>query len=122
MTLSQNFRKAGYNITPEQWIVLIWLFDKDGRTQQELCDLTFKDKPSITRILGNLERADLVTRMGHPGDGRSKMVFLTKTSKKLEKPLLAIAANTQASLINGIPKSDIDKCKEVLQKIMNNIL
>jgi len=31
-TLQQNFRKAGYPITSEQWIVLVWLFDKDGKT------------------------------------------------------------------------------------------
>ena len=48
--LSRNFRQNGLEITPEQWTVLIFLWEKDGVTQQELCNATFKDKPSMTRL------------------------------------------------------------------------
>ncbi len=40
--LSRNFRQNGLEITPEQWTVLIFLWEKDGVTQQELCNATFK--------------------------------------------------------------------------------
>lgn len=120
-TLQQNFRKAGYPVTSEQWIVLVWLFDKDGMTQQELCDLTFKDKPGITRILNNLEKNNLITRAGHPVDGRSKTIYLTKECKRMEQHLLKIAEQTQATAIKGISTNEIDDCRSVLQKITDNL-
>jgi DNA-binding MarR family transcriptional regulator len=120
-TLQQNFKKAGYSITAEQWIVLVWLFEKDGRTQQELSELTFKDKPGITRIMTNLETSKLIIRIGDPNDGRSKRVFLTKETKKMEDHLLEIAAQTVAQATKGIPEKDVAFCREVLNKIIDNL-
>ena len=40
--LSRNFRQNGLEITPEQWTVLIFLWEKDGVTQQELCNANFQ--------------------------------------------------------------------------------
>ena len=61
--LSRNFRQNGVEITPEQWTVLLFLWEKDGVTQQELCNATFKDKPSMTRLIDNMERQHLVVRI-----------------------------------------------------------
>src|ERR1700741_3866100 len=44
--LQKKFNAAGLNITIEQWSVLYHLWKKEGRSQQELCDATFRDKPS----------------------------------------------------------------------------
>ena len=54
--LSRNFRQEGIDISPEQWTILLSLWEKDGVTQQELCNATFKDKPSMTRLIDNMER------------------------------------------------------------------
>ena len=32
-------------------------------SQQELCNATFRDKPSITRLVDNLEKLNLVKRV-----------------------------------------------------------
>jgi DNA-binding MarR family transcriptional regulator len=50
-------------ITIEQWSVLYHLWKEDGQSQQQLCDATFRDKPSITRLVDNLEKLGLVKRM-----------------------------------------------------------
>ena len=54
--LHRSFRKLSIDITPEQWTVLYYLWSRDGVTQQELCNVTFKDKPSMTRLIDNLEK------------------------------------------------------------------
>lgn len=119
-TLQQNFHNAGFPITSEQWVVLVWLYDNDGKTQQELCDLTYKDKPGMTRILGNLEKNNLVIRKEDQADGRTKRVFLSKQSKKIEQQLFDIAVATQAKLVKGIPEAEIEDCYKVLNKILKN--
>ena len=70
--LSRNFRQNGVEITPEQWTVLLFLWEKDGVTQQELCNATFKDKPSMTRLIDNMERQHLVVRIADKRDRRNQ--------------------------------------------------
>jgi DNA-binding MarR family transcriptional regulator len=60
--LQKKFNQAQLSITIEQWSVLYQLWKNDGLSQQELCDKTFRDKPSITRLVDNLEKLELVNR------------------------------------------------------------
>ena len=89
--LSRNFRQNGLEITPEQWTVLIFLWEKDGVTQQELCNATFKDKPSMTRLIDNMERQHLVVRISDKKDRRTNLIHLTKDGKELEERARVIA-------------------------------
>ena len=82
--LSRNFRQEGVEITPEQWTILLFLWEKDGVTQQELCNATFKDKPSMTRLIDNMERQHLVVRISDKKDQRNNLIHLTKTGRELE--------------------------------------
>ena len=45
------FRDAGTELTPEQWVVLVRLWEQDGRTQNDLCDSTFRDRPTMSRMV-----------------------------------------------------------------------
>src|SRR5688572_9885835 len=48
----RGFREAvGYEVTPEQWIVLVRLWEEDGQRQVDLGDGTFRDRPTMSRIL-----------------------------------------------------------------------
>ena len=61
--LQKKFKRMALNITIEQWSVLYHLWKQDGISQQELCNATFRDKPSITRLVDNLEKLKLVKRV-----------------------------------------------------------
>ena len=52
--LLRAFAQEDLHITTEQWTVLSCLWNEDKVTQRELCDLTSKDKPSMTRLIDNL--------------------------------------------------------------------
>ena len=54
--LQKKINARGLNLTIEQWSVLYQLWKKEGLSQQELCNATFRDKPSITRLVDNLEK------------------------------------------------------------------
>ena len=96
--LSRNFRQNGLEITPEQWTVLIFLWEKDGVTQQELCNATFKDKPSMTRLIDNMERQHLVVRISDKKDRRTNLIHLTKDGKELEERARHCQPDPQRSL------------------------
>ena len=44
--LSRNFRLNDMEITPEQWTVLLYLWEKDGVTQQECATPLLKISPA----------------------------------------------------------------------------
>jgi DNA-binding MarR family transcriptional regulator len=118
--LYRNFRQGGLEITPEQWTVLIFLWEKDGVTQQELCNATFKDKPSMTRLIDNMEKVHLVVRISDKNDRRTNLIHLTRTGKDLEKRARLIANETLREALKGIKVEDLEVSQEVLRAIFNN--
>ena len=118
--LYRNFRQNGLEITPEQWTVLIFLWEKDGVTQQELCNATFKDKPSMTRLIDNMERQHLVVRISDKADRRINLIHLTKTGKDMEEKARAISAQTLKEALNGVTLEELRISQDVLRKIFFN--
>lgn len=118
--LSRNFRKNGLEITPEQWTVLIFLWKKDGVTQQELCNATFKDKPSMTRLIDNMERQHLVTRLSDKKDRRINLIHLTPEGRKLEEQAHVVTRQTLQEALQGINAEELAIGQNVLRKIFFN--
>lgn len=119
--LSRNFRAAGIDITPEQWTVLLFLWEKDGVTQQELCNANFKDKPSMTRLIDNMEKQHLVVRISDKSDRRINLVHLTKSGKDLEAQVRKVAQVTLFEALNGLTVEQLNTSQDVLKTIFNNI-
>ncbi|MDR0988001.1 MAG: MarR family transcriptional regulator [Prevotellaceae bacterium] len=118
--LSRNFRLNGLEITPEQWTVLIYLWERDGVTQQELCNATYKDKPSMTRLIDNMERQHLVVRISDASDRRANRIHLTKEGKKLEPETRRVAEQTLQEALEGVTPQALDVSQEVLRAIFQN--
>lgn len=118
--LSRNFRQYNVELTPEQWTVLLYLWEKDGVTQQELCNATFKDKPSMTRLIDNMERANLVVRIASKTDRRTNLIHLTKTGKDLEEKSRYIANKTLKEALRGLSIEELSVSQEVLRKVFSN--
>jgi DNA-binding MarR family transcriptional regulator len=119
--LQKKFNSNSLNLTIEQWSVLYHLWKEDGKSQQELCNATFKDKPSITRLVDNLEKLNLVKRVPDEDDRRINKVILTKTAQKLQEQAMLQAEETLNEALDGVPPEHIDICKAVLQKVYDNL-
>lgn len=119
--LQKKFNSAGLNVTIEQWSVLYHLWKQDGISQQELCNATFRDKPSITRLVDNLEKLQLVKRVSSDADRRMNLIYLTKQAQKLQEQSMEIAQETLNEALEGVPAERIEICKEVLQIVYDNL-
>ena len=119
--LQKNFRNAGLEITIEQWSILYHLWKEDCLSQQELCNRTFRDKPSITRLIDNLEKQKLVVRTSSKTDRRINLVCLTDNAKSLQQQTIDLANQTMAEALINIDKDDIETVKNVLQKVYDNL-
>jgi DNA-binding MarR family transcriptional regulator len=119
--LQKHFREAGLEITIEQWSILYHLWLNDGISQQELCNRTFRDKPSITRLIDNLEKQKLVKRIASKEDRRINIVCLTEGARNLQNLTIDLANQTMEEALNGVTKDEIETVKKVLYQVYDNL-
>ncbi len=119
--LQKNFKQNGVDITIEQWSVLYHLWKQDGMSQQQLCECTFRDKPSITRLVDNLEKLNLVRRVASKDDRRINMIYLTPEAQPLQEQTTELAGQTLNEALEGVTNGQIEIAKEVLQKVYENL-
>ncbi len=119
--LQKNFKLAGIDITIEQWSVLYHLWKEDGQSQQQLCDATFRDKPSITRLVDNLEKLGLVKRTASKTDRRINKICLTPDAQNLQVLSMEVANQTLNEALEGVSNGQVEIAKEVLQMVYDNL-
>ena len=120
-TFLRAFASKGIEITTEQWSVLACLWKKDKVTQQDLCDLTSKDKPSMTRLIDKLEMRNLVTRVSDHNDRRTNLIHLTDAGNELQLKATEIVQEIAEKTLNHISDEELNTIRTVLKKIMNNL-
>jgi len=119
--LQKKINTSGLALTIEQWSILYQLWKQDGQSQQELCTATFRDKPSITRLVDNLERLKLVKRTPSKNDRRINIIQLTSDARKLQDQTMELANQTLNEALDSVPADRIDVCKEVLKIVYDNL-
>ena len=119
--ISDIFHSEGLELTKEQFLVLKFLHDKDGRIQNDLAFITNRSKTSLTRLIHTMEKKGLVTRTISKNDKRANNVFLTEHGKELFETSMPILKTVIDELEGGINKNDLETTKKVLTKIQENI-
>jgi len=119
--LNRNFAEAGFDVTCEQWSVLVNLWEKNGVSQQDLAGTTCKGKTSMTRLIDNMENHNLVVRVPSKSDKRQKLIYLTKKGQDLQEKLLRIVQQTLKDAQKNIEVNDIALCKKVLSQVYENV-
>ncbi len=118
--LTKKFADAGFDVSYEQWSILVHLYRKDGQTQQELSNVSVKDKAAITRLLNVLEKKNIVLRVPDRFDKRSKLVYLTHKAKSFRDDLIAMVMEMLVEAEQGISHEEMEQCKSTLNKIFTN--
>src|SRR5690554_1603067 len=72
--LVKKFKDNNIYLTREQWSILAVLWKNDGCSQQVLAEATYRDKPSITRLIDNLEKEGYVERKADKNDRRLNQI------------------------------------------------
>lgn len=117
----RDFREHGEDVTPEQWAVLIRLWERDGRSQNDLSDATFRDRPTMSRIIDSMESRGLVERRADDGDRRVRTIHLTRRGRELKKKLVPVAERIVARMVAGIPERDLVTTRATLKRMFENM-
>ena len=116
-----RLQQNGINVTPEQYLVLDILWERQSLSQQNIADIIQKDKNSVTKIIDSLEKKNLVNRVVDKKDRRINKIELTQEGLALEKITTEVAINFMNDTIKGIDNQDLDKFVKVMLKLKDNL-
>ena len=115
------FQEEGYNLTPEQFLVMDAIWDEGKMSQQKIADTIFKDKNSVVKLLDGLEKKNLVRRVTNKDDRRQNLIEITPYAKEIQQNVTDIAMNAVDLIIKDIPKQDLHIFIKVLTKMAENM-
>jgi DNA-binding MarR family transcriptional regulator len=116
-----KIKENGINITFEMLEVMGCLWKKDGINQQEIADLTLRDKSSMTYLLDNLVKRKMVKRVEDENDRRNKLIYLTKEGNELKEQLHPWVAEVYEMASDGVETNELKNSILVLNKMIFNL-
>ncbi|WP_166239628.1 MarR family winged helix-turn-helix transcriptional regulator [Paenibacillus turpanensis] len=119
--LNQNFKASGLPVTNEQWSIMIRLWERDGLYQHELASSTQRDEASVSRLINNMMKRNLVVRRPHPTDKRANLIYLTEEGREMQKALIEQALLTIEQTTEGIDEKDLETFMRVADQIITNL-
>ena len=109
---------AEHEMTPEQWQVMqaVWSTDED-LMQNDVAHLTLKDKHTVSRILGRLERDGWIARRPHPDDPRALVVEPTKRGWLLREKVPHLLTAHFADIFGALDAGEEEELLRLLKKL-----
>ena len=119
--MSDSFRKGGFKLSPEQFLIMDTLWDEGVLTQQQIADITMRDKNSIVKLIDGLESRKLVKRVSNPEDRRQNLIKVTPYSMKIRDDVETIAYESVYKIIGEISRDDLKLFVRVLAAMERNM-
>jgi DNA-binding MarR family transcriptional regulator len=114
-------RIAAYGVVPGQFPALLALFELDGQTQRELCQVASVDQSTMAKTLARMRRDGLIREEPDPDDGRRIRYYLTPRARDLEADLAAAGYEVIALATEGIPAARLAAFDQVMAEMADNL-
>lgn len=120
--LNHHFKNNNYPLTYEQWQIMSRLYEKDGQTQNQLAIQNERDQASVSRLIDNMIKRELVKRVPHITDRRINLIYLTEYGENIQLELEKLAQQTINDASEGLTEEELATCLSTLNKIRCNLL
>lgn len=118
--ISNQLKTNGLEITLDQWLILRAVSENPDITQNDIADMVFKDKASVTRIIELLVQNGFLTRDFHATNRRMVQLSITVKGNQTIETLSQMLNSIRAVALNDILTDDKKTTQQVLQKIIAN--
>ena len=108
------YSKNGFEITPEQYMVLNMIEDDNPPSQNKLCKLLCKDKSNMARILSVLEGKGLIIK---EQNSKNNVIKITDEGRSLRAEITPVMLKSRKNYLKDITQDDMYTCIKVLNKI-----
>ena len=117
----RKFKEQNIDLTYEMHQVMACLWKNDGLRQQDLADKTLKDKSSLTYLIDNLTKRNLVQRFEDANDRRSKLIFLTDEGRELGMKVEPWAAELFTIVSKNIDSALLNQSIVMVKQMIENV-
>lgn len=114
-----NQLASEFGITQSIGYLLINIDEKEGTTVSEVAALLGLKSTSLSRILTNLEKEDLIYKEGHQTDKRSVKLFLTEKGREKRHLARVVVRKFNDYLNAHLPEKERLQLVEALKTINN---
>lgn len=118
--VTEALDKHNIDLTKEQLIVLKKLQDFDTINQNELAQLTYRDKSSLARLLSKMEGKGYITRSRNAGDKRNNQIFISPLGLEVYNESKPIILRTITIMEEGMSTDEKNIMIQQLKKIQAN--
>lgn len=115
-----TFKELGIELTPEQWVIMDALYSNPGMLQKDLADSSFKNAPTISRILDVLSKKEWIIRIPHDTDRRAYNIELTESGMKIYDIIKPEVDKLRQIGWKGLSEEEYGLFTTIIDKIFDN--
>lgn len=119
---SQTFSEKHFQITPEQYLILLLIIENEGVYQRQICEITLKDRANIARIVEILLQKGLIQKKIDSNGRRIFKIIPTQKGKDLIKKIEPCDMELRKFITKDISKEELNITRKTLEKIKANII
>ncbi len=119
---SQTFSDRNFGITPEQYLILLFIVENEGVYQRQICEITLKDRANVARLIEILLKKDLIEKFSDSNGRRIYKIHATQKGKDLIKKIEPMDTELRSFITRGISSEDLEITKRTLEKIKANVI
>lgn len=116
----QGFKEVGVDLTPEQWVIVDRLYHQNSISQTELASGSFKNAPTVSRIIDLLCEKGLTERHRFVNDRRRYKIFLTEKGKATFKKANPVAQQLRQKGWANLSEADYENFTRITNQIFDN--
>lgn len=118
---SQTFAEKGFELTPEQFLVLDLVLEHGELYQRQICEITLKDRGNVARLIKILEDKGFIKK--EEACCNSRRIFkitATEKGKEMREKMLPTAVRLRDLLITDITEEELEITLSTLKKVYEN--
>ncbi len=119
-SLQRMLNEKGIDLTVDQWVLVDHIARDQGISQNALAEITYKDPPTVTRIIDLLEKKGFVERRNAVGDRRKFNIHMTKKGLQVRDEAFPVVAEIRRRGWGELNEADYQQFVHIMDSIYNN--
>ncbi len=119
---SQTFSEKQFEITPEQYLILLLIIENEGVYQRQICEITLKDRANVARIVEILHQKELIEKVTDSNGRRIFKIIATQKGKDLVNKIDPCDMELREIITKDITAEELQITRRTLDKIKQNVI
>ncbi|MGM9993626.1 MAG: MarR family winged helix-turn-helix transcriptional regulator [Candidatus Avigastranaerophilus sp.] len=117
---SQTFSEMGFEITPEQYLILDLIIENGALYQRQIAEITLKDRGNVARIIKILEEKNLITKSQATQRRRIYKISVTEKGRELRDKMKPVTENLRRTFAKDVSEEELTITLNTLKKVYEN--